>query len=90
MKKFIFGLVIAVGIMVSVHGVSAKAPLSEQRINAVVQILRAFDVDDSKISDIVKILRKDNPQVVAPQVPAKSTAPIKTNPSCTNCQQVSA
>ncbi len=74
MKKLILGLIIVIGITVSVHQVSAKTVLSESRINAVIQILRAFDVDENKITDIVYILRKDDTPVI--QYKASSPKPV--------------
>ncbi len=64
MKKTLLGILIVVGLLVSTHGVLAKTTLSENKINAIVQVLRAFEVDESKITDIEKILRKDNPKTL--------------------------
>ncbi len=55
MKKIIIGLAI-VGLLVSFSGVEAKTRLSDAKINAVVTILRSFQVEQSKIDAIVKIL----------------------------------
>ena len=70
MKKTILVLMLVIGLFTSFSVVKASTVLSEKKIVAIVQMLRAFDVDESKITDIVKILRKDNP-VIKKQAPVQ-------------------
>lgn len=71
MKKLLFSLIIVAVVAMPLKYSLAKTP--QNQVDAIVKILRTLNVEESKITDIVKILQRDEP---AP----KPTVKIKVNP----------
>lgn len=89
MKKYILGLVIALGIFVSYSTIQAATFTTQSQINAVVEVLRAFNVDENKIIRIVNILNEGNDGCIAGNKFSTTTGkPCQTNAAGVNEKKV--